>query len=493
MITSNRQLRTPWRHASESFAAPRRLTIKITLGDAPDAIPASADVRRGFGEAATTVDGGPIDRILRRHAGHHRVVRVYSSASGLGRMGSQHHQFDDLEHAIGLSRVFRIDLEREGCIHELVEDLRQLERIEYASPQYLSALPFADATAPIRAFDEVDAWAPRALIGAAQAMAHESGDSAVIIAIVDTGVHTDHVELSGVLRAGYDTVEIGSGDVSSGLELLGDTSGADTDPQDEVGHGTACAGIIGASGESIPHGLAGQCGVLPIRVLASARMPGKAEPIGVGAVSDIDAGVKSAIDLGAKIINMSFGTPESMTDEDAELPHQDVVRYGAARGCIMVAASGNTGAEERFSPAALDDVIAVGAVDDEGQPSSFSTRGVHVNVSAPGERIVTSGLTGYQRVTGTSFAAPFVSAAAGLLVSRALRRAHVLDPHTAKTILQSTARPWRRGVGAGGGAGVLDVPAALQTLDRIIDHDEIGGAEAESASAPGRETRAHAI
>jgi subtilisin family serine protease len=117
----------------------------------------------------------------------------------------------------------------------------------------------------------------------------------------------------------------------------------------------------------------------------------------------------------------------------------------------------------------LEGVIAVGSVDLQGHPSTFSTRGEHVALSAPGESVVSSSLHGYSRVTGTSFAAPSVTAAAALLVSRALRRAHSVELGDVKRILCESAQPWAAGFGSGSGAGILDAHAALRQLDGEID------------------------
>jgi subtilisin family serine protease len=462
-----RRLMMPWARPCDLYSAPGRLIMKLALGEAPEAIPSSIDVRLGAMEHATKVDGGPIDRVLKKFGGRIRVVRIHAAAASLGQIGAGHHDFDDLEHAIGLSRTFRIDADHNCCIEDLVEALRQLDRVEQASPYYLCTLPFLQPQTEV--IDLEYTWQAREQIRAAEAMAYEPGDPAVIVAIVDTGVAAEHPELRGRLRPGFDTVELGLRDLANGVQLLGDRSEADNDPEDEVGHGTSCAAIIGAAGKKIPPGLAGESGLLPIRVLGAAQVLGKDEPIGIGALSDIDFGVKSAIDLGATVINMSFGTPESALDENDPKPHADVVRYGLARGCIMIAASGNSGQEERFSPASLPGVIAVGAVDSEGRPASFSTRGEHVALCAPGERVVTAGLRDYQMVTGTSFAAPFVAATAALLVSRSHRRSHPLEAATLKRILCQAARPWPRGTGDGCGVGVLDVYAALRALDDEID------------------------
>ncbi len=176
-----------------------------------------------------------------------------------------------------------------------------------------------------------------------------------------------------------------------------------------------------------------------------------------------------ALDLGAKVLNCSFGSPMSGLDPSDPAPHKDLVDYALARGCILVAASGNSGKEEQFSPAALDGVIAVGAVGSDDRPARFSTTGPQVALSAPGERVVSAALSGYARVTGTSFAAPFVAAAAALLVARAESRAFPLDAAAVKRILCESARPFPADVPPGNGAGVLDACAALQRLDREID------------------------
>ncbi len=467
MNSQARQLIMPWARPCDLYSAPGRLLMKLTLGEAPETIPAARDVRLGASMAAVKVDGGPIDRILKKFSERVRIVRVHTAAAAMHRPGLGNRGYDDLEHAFGLSRSFRVDADHRCCIADLVEALRQIDRVESASPYYLCATPFLQPES--KTVDLEAAWRSRHQIGAAEAMAYEPGDPAVIVAIVDTGVATEHPELQQRLRPGFDTVELGLRDLASGLQLLGDRSEADTDPSDEVGHGTSCAAIIGAAGKSMPPGLAGECGLLPMRVLGAAQMSGKDEPIGIGALSDIDAGMKTAIDLGAHVINMSFGTPEAALDAHDPMPHEDVVRYGLARGCIMIAASGNSGKAERFSPASLEGVIAVGSIDSHGRPSSFSTTGEHVALCAPGERVMSAGLHDYQMVTGTSFAAPFVAAAAALLVSRSRRRSRPLEAEAIKRILTASAQPWARAQTSDYGVGTLDAHAALRKLDQELD------------------------
>jgi subtilisin family serine protease len=446
---------------------PGSMILKLVLGEAPDGVPTTLDVRSGAVEAASKFTIGSVDRIMRRFANNVRICRVHTAVASYGRPGHGHKRFDDVEHAVGLSRTFRIESAQPDRIDDLVDAMRQLAVVEHASPHYLCELPFV-ADEPGDRLDDERAWRSRLQVRAVEALAYEPGDPAVVVAVIDTGVRYDHPELYGRLRSGFDTVQLGGG-LGGGMSLVGDASGIDTDPDDEVGHGTSCAGIIGANGTALPPGLAGACSVLPIRVLGAAKVQGRRNRVGVGALGDIDEGVKRAIDLGAKVLNMSFGTPASALDSGDPTPHADVVRYGVARGCIMVAASGNSGKTEDYSPARLDGVIAVGACDDDDRPASFTTRGRHVALSAPGDRVLSAGMNGYATQTGTSFAAPFVAAAAALLVSRAARRSYPLTGADVRRILASTARPWP-GAGANGcGAGVLDAHAALLALDREID------------------------
>jgi subtilisin family serine protease len=464
---SRQLLAVPWGRPGGVYSAPGSLLVKLRLGEAPAHIPALTDVHTRLRAAATSVDGGPVDRVLRHFSDSLAVARVHVSAHSRFTPGRRGENYDHLEHATGLSRTLRVDLDRHAPIAHAVDALRSVATVESAQPHYLSVTPFRTALAATAA--PPAASRAREIIGAAEALAYEPGDPAVVVGIVDTGVHLDHPELHHRLRRGRDLVTIGAEDVSGGVRVLAEPGGPGGEPEDNVGHGTACAGIIGALGEEIPPGLAGSCGVLPIRVLAGAVFPGRPQAVGIGAISDIDRGVKAAVDLGAVVVNMSFGTPEDELDPHDPRPHQDVVRYALARGCVLVAASGNSGGAGVFSPASLDGVIAVGAAQDDGSPAHFSTTGPQVALLAPGVRVVSSSLDGYAAVSGTSFASPFCAAAAALLVSHARSRAYALDSGEVARLLIDSARPHPRGTAPGNGAGLLQAHAALRLLDRHID------------------------
>jgi subtilisin family serine protease len=225
----------------------------------------------------------------------------------------------------------------------------------------------------------------------------------------------------------------------------------------------------------VPCGAGGHARLLPVRALAAARFAERTSLTALGCIPDIDQAVKLAVDLGAKVLNLSFGTPETALRPDDPRPHEDVIAYALARGAIPVAASGNSGTAVRYYPAAHPGVIAVGSVGEEGVPSAFSTRGDHVALSAPGERIYAAGLDGYGVQTGTSFAAPFVAGACALLVARAARYGVPFSAEDARAYLTRYARPFSPAARVTGyGSGVLDVGAALRDRKALFSADDIG-------------------
>lgn len=462
-----RALGTPWASPGERvFSLPTSLMVKLALGEAPDHVPTMRDIQRGALAAATSIDGGAIDRIVAERAGGFRAARLFSAVGAHG-AGQGHLGYDAIEQSTGMARTLMLRVPAGTPVGLLCETLAQIPTIESATPNYVAVTPF-DAVAPINS-DANDGWAARRMVRMAEAHAVEPGDDGVVVGLVDSGVEK-HPELAHTFRAGFDTVRLESADVAAGVELLGDHRRSDGNPEDRfVGHGMGCAGIIAASGQHMPQGLGGACRILPLRALAAARLPGKTNAVGLGAISDLDMALKLAVDLGAKVINMSFGTDDSALSPHSPKPHADTVAYALARGCILIAASGNNGRETRYWPAAYPEVIAVGAVGEDRRPTAFSTRGEHVALCAPGDHILTTALEGYQYATGTSFAAPFAAGAAALLVARSHRRARPIDALTVRDILMRTAQPFAAGTPGGCGTGILDAAAALDALDQDID------------------------
>lgn len=269
-----------------------------------------------------------------------------------------------------------------------------------------------------------------------------------VIAVVDTGVDATHEDLAGRVLAGYDFVN------------------GDANPADDNGHGTAVAGTAAARGNNAIGivGAAWNASVLPVKVLNAA---------GQGDDADVAAGITYAADHGADIINLSLGG----VDESPSL--LSAIEYAVSHGSVVVAAAGNAGSDAPHYPAAyapqVDGLIAVGATDDWGTLTEFSSWGDWVSVTAPGLQIgvpsgpgleigVPSGVDGYSWASGTSFAAPLVSGVAALVIGE-----HpTSSPAATETAIVSTARDaGPRGVDPFYGRGVLDAAAALGVAPAI--------------------------
>ena len=208
--------------------------------------------------------------------------------------------------------------------------------------------------------------------------------SDIAVAVIDTGVCMSHEDLVGrVLDNGYDFVD------------------NDDDPEDVFGHGCSVAGIIAANidnGIGIA-GFAPNSSILPVRVLG---------PSGSGSMADVAAGIVYAADNGADIINLSLG---SMVGSQVT---EDAVNHAVAKGATVIASAGNSGGALPGFPARYENVVAVGAVDPNGERSSFSNKGG--DIWAPGRDVHTIHLdNGYKALNGTSFSAPYVAAMAAIL------------------------------------------------------------------------------
>jgi thermitase len=181
-------------------------------------------------------------------------------------------------------------------------------------------------------------------------------------------------------------------------------------------------------------GVADGCRLMVVRVLAAMRNGERL--VGAGIVDNINAGIKWAVDNGADVLNMSLG----IKWEGGAMPHEDVIRYALSRGVTVVAASGNDGTSERYYPGALPGVIAVGAVDDTGTVTPFTSFGANIAVVAPGLNIYSSFINQtYAFASGTSQASPFVAGAVALMKSYALEQGKKLTNHDIAYVLKNTS------------------------------------------------------
>ncbi len=235
------------------------------------------------------------------------------------------------------------------------------------------------------------------------------GSNTVKIAVVDTGVLKTHPDLSAKVIGGYDFAN------------------KDSDATDDNGHGTHVAGIAAAATNNSTGiaGVAWNCLIMPVKVL---------DAYGSGEWFDVADGIVYAADQGANVINLSLGgyfyskTLHSATN------------YALEKNCVVVAATGNDGANLISFPAAYPGVIAVGATEEttvgsnkvEGR-ANFSNYGYgnmeeggSLDVVAPGVDILSTYFytttatveSTYTLLSGTSMASPHVAGLAALILSK---------------------------------------------------------------------------
>ena len=229
-------------------------------------------------------------------------------------------------------------------------------------------------------------------LNVAEAWNYANG-AGVTVAVIDSGVDADHVDLAG--------------QVLPGLDLVDPKGNGDTDL---VGHGTTVSAIIAGRGDDSAGvvGIAPKAKILPIRVLDQENRYDDAMIVAKG--------VRWAVDHGARVINLSLGGNGSSAALGAALD------YAFAKDVVVVACTGNAGASTTsgvWYPAREPGVIAVAGLEKDGTDLwSGSITGKETVVTAPATQIVGARPEGYWRVQGTSFAAPMVSATAALIRSR---------------------------------------------------------------------------
>lgn len=274
-----------------------------------------------------------------------------------------------------------------------------------------------------------DQWAWNK-IGMADAQKISNGQG-IIIAVLDTGLAADHPLLKSSITAGYDFVGMTNNIYDTGNGLDDDNDGL---VDEDLGHGTHVSGIILTEAPGVQ--------IMPIRVLNSD---------GVGTYWEVSAGIRYAVDHGAKIINMSLSAPRLTPSLS------DALDYAAAHGVLVVGAAG-TGSGPNY-PAAYANrlaVIGVGASDQNDAVAWFSGgQAADTDVFAPGVDIYSAfPYNNYALGSGTSMATPMVSAEAALLMSR------YPDwnlPKVVQRILEKTV------VVTGATAGRIDLAAATST------------------------------
>lgn len=263
-----------------------------------------------------------------------------------------------------------------------------------------------------------------------------TGDSSIIMAIIDSGLRTSHKAFKGRLwKNPHEIPDNGIDDDENGYidDINGWNFASDNNEIDDVyGHGTMVAGVAAANGND-KEGIAGidwQCKLMVLKL-------GDEIPF---LSSCMAKAIYYAVHNGARVINISLGATEPDAEEEA------AIRFAYESGVIICAGTGNTGDSAMIYPARYKQVIAVGSVDPDGSRSkSFVSGGAgscfgnEIDVVAPGNFIYTLNNVEdtfcYNYSGGTSIATPVVSGIATLILSKR----GDLDPATVIQIITGTA------------------------------------------------------
>lgn len=219
------------------------------------------------------------------------------------------------------------------------------------------------------------------------------GQGSMVVAVIDTGVDHTHEDLKSKV-------------ISKGKDFVNN----DDDAMDDQGHGTHCAGLVGAATNNGVGGagMGYNIRILPVKVLSAG---------GGGTADQIIGGIKYAADSEAKVLSMSlggYGRSEAMSD---------AVQYAWGKNKIIVAAAGNDNldaAANPMYPANYDNVYSVAATNSGDQKAGFSNFSkTLIDVAAPGEEIYSTIFPGggYAFASGTSMACPITAGLVGLVWS----------------------------------------------------------------------------
>ena len=235
---------------------------------------------------------------------------------------------------------------------------------------------------PVKMFADTVDWGILR-IGASNVWESGTG-SGVKVAVIDTGIQLNHPDLSGNILTGYDFVN------------------NDSSANDDNGHGTHVAGIVASTMNGSGNvGASYSAKLIPIKVLNES---------GYGYLSDVAKGIYYATDNGARVINLSLGTPY-----DSDVMRR-AVTYASNKGVLIVAAAGNESGAPCSYPAAYSSVVCVVATTQDNKLASFSNIGGEL--AAPGVSNYSTYInSSYAKLSGTSMASPHVAGSAALLMS----------------------------------------------------------------------------
>ncbi len=386
-------------------------------GNGPPSQEQNSGPRRNSGQTAATRNYLPGEIVAETRAMPDADLAALARRHQIERIASQ-----DFPLTGSTVSLFRIVGRRP--VEQVQAELRADAAVRSAQPNFRYVLQDQKSVAAVVEGDPAQYALAKLRLPEAHTLAHGRD---VTIAVIDFGIDTSHPELAGSIAASFDAL-----DSKDGPHV----------------HGTGIAGAIVAHARLM--GGAPSARILAIRAFGISQ--GAAESTSFAVLRSLDY----AAAHGAQIINMSFAGPN-----DALLARG--LAAVAAKGIVMVAASGNAGpTSPPLYPAAAADVIAVSATDADDHLFAASNRGGHIAVAAPGVDIFLPAPGGkYQMTSGTSFSAAYVSGLAALI----LERNPALKPADVRAILTTSARD----LGTPGrddlfGAGEANAYAAVQAV-----------------------------
>lgn len=314
-----------------------------------------------------------------------------------------------------LANIFKIEFDKKIPLAEVVAKLKHSGMFDYVEPKYIS---YIFDTVPLDSLISNQFFLPQ--IDMFRAWDIQTSAPDMVIAIVDNGTDYVHPDLAGNIWKNRIEALGAPGIDDDENDYIDDIYGWDFGENDNnptfgtqqsiiTVHGTHTAGIVAAMTNNLI-GVAGVCWECQIMVVkVSTDDDTYSIPFGY-------EGIVYAADNGADIINNSWGRSGKYSQFE-----QDVINYAASKGCLIVAAGGNTYTETICYPAGYTKVIAVAAVKNNDCKSSYSSYGSFIDISAPGGDIrgifslypVAYG--SYGELSGTSMASPMVAGVMTLL------------------------------------------------------------------------------
>ncbi len=282
-----------------------------------------------------------------------------------------------------------------------------------------------------------------------------TGSPDVIVAVSDTGINSKHKDLQQNMWVNQAELNGKPGVDDDGNGFIDDVHGyhfvyPKNPGSDQNGHGTHCAGIIGAAGDN---GL----GVVGVNWKTNLMTAGFLSGSGSGSLEDAIKSIDYAVKMGAKVISASWGSTEY------SVALGEAIDRANKAGVVFVAAAGNDGKnndKSSFYPANYDlpNLISVAAVDSSGRKASFSNYGLKkVHVGAPGVSVLSTYGNSYANLDGTSMATPFVSGVVALMI----QKNPSLTPDEIKQKIMRTVKPLKSLEGKVASGGMVNAEAAV--------------------------------